>query len=78
MFSIYLVATATATVGGVIKHSAVLLPWAVVSSAKLDKWDVIIITTVKPVYNSHPWDNAKWLLYRGGLLIEVGGVLGLY
>ena len=26
----------------------------------------------------HPWDHAKWLLYRGGLLIEVGGALGLY
>ena len=24
------------------------------------------------------WDYAKWLLYRGGLLIEVGSVLGLY
>ena len=23
-------------------------------------------------------DRAKWLLYRGGLLIEVGGALGLY
>ena len=29
--------------------------------------------TVKPVYNGHPWDHAEWLLYRGGLLIEVGG-----
>ena len=34
--------------------------------------------TVEPVYNGHPWDHAKWLLYRGGLLIEVGGALGLY
>ena len=34
--------------------------------------------TVEPVYNGHPWDHAKWLLYGGGLLIEVGGVLGLY
>ena len=33
---------------------------------------------MKPVYNGHPWDHAKWLLYRGGLLIEVGGALGLY
>ena len=24
------------------------------------------------VYNGHPWDHAKWLLYRGDLLIEVG------
>ena len=31
--------------------------------------------TVKPVYNGH---HTKWLLYRGGLLIEVGGALGLY
>ena len=31
-----------------------------------------------PVYNGHPWDHAKWLLYRGGLLIEVGGALGSY
>ena len=34
--------------------------------------------TVEPVYNGHPWDRAEWLLYRGGLLIEVGGALGLY
>ena len=26
----------------------------------------------------HPWDHAKWLLNRGGLLTEVGGELGLY
>ena len=31
---------------------------------------------MKPVYNGHPWDHAKWLLYRGGLLIEVDGTLG--
>ena len=36
------------------------------------------LASVEPVYNSHPWDHAKWLLYRGGLLIEVGGALGLY
>ena len=35
-------------------------------------------STVEPVYNSRPWDHAKWLLYGGGLLIEVGGALGLY
>ena len=35
-------------------------------------------STVEPVYNGHPWDQAKWLLYRGVLLIEVGGALGLY
>ena len=23
----------------------------------------------------HPWDHAKWLLYRGGLFTEVGGAL---
>ena len=34
--------------------------------------------TVEPVYNCHLWDHAKWLLYRGGLLIEVGGALGLH
>ena len=34
--------------------------------------------TVEPVYNGHPWDRAEWLLYRGGLLLEVGSVLGLY
>ena len=33
---------------------------------------------VEPVHNGHPWNHAKWLLYRGGLLIEVGGALGLY
>ena len=32
---------------------------------------------MEPVYNGHPWDHAKWLLNRGGLLIEVGGALGL-
>ena len=31
--------------------------------------------TVEPVYNGHPWDHAEWLLYRGGLIIEVGGAL---
>ena len=31
--------------------------------------------TVEPVYNGHPWDHADMLLYRGGLLIEVGGAL---
>ena len=35
-------------------------------------------STVEPVYNGHPWDHAEWLLYRGGLLIEVGSALGLY
>ena len=30
------------------------------------------------LYTGHPWDHAKWLLYRDGLLIEVGGALGLY
>ena len=30
------------------------------------------ITTVEPVYNGHNWDHAKWLLYRGGLLIALG------
>ena len=39
---------------------------------------IVATTTVEPVYNGHPWDHAKWLLYRGGLLIEVGGALGLY
>ncbi len=24
--------------------------------------------TVKPVCNGHPWDQQKWLLYRGDLL----------
>ena len=33
---------------------------------------------MEPVYKGHPWDHAKWLLCRGGLLIEVGGALGLY
>ncbi len=23
-------------------------------------------STVKPVYNRHPWDPKKWPLYRGG------------
>ena len=32
----------------------------------------ISVGTVEPVYNR---DHAKWLLYRGGLLIEVGGAL---
>ena len=35
-------------------------------------------TTVEPVHNSHPWDHAKWLLYRGGLFIEVSGALELH
>ena len=37
--------------------------------------------TVKLVYNVLTVtlkDHAKWLLYRGGLLIKVSGVLGLY
>ena len=25
--------------------------------------------------NGHPWDHAKWLLHRGGLLIEVGDAI---
>ena len=33
------------------------------------------VYTVEPVYNSHLWDHAKWLLYRGGLLIEVGSAI---
>ena len=33
------------------------------------------LTTVEPVCNGHPWDHAKWLLNRSGLLIEVGGAL---
>ena len=32
---------------------------------------------MEPVYNGHPWDHAKWVLNRGGLLIEVGGALGI-
>ena len=33
-----------------------------------------------PAYRGygHPWDHAEWLLYRGGLLIEVSGTLRLY
>ena len=31
---------------------------------------------MEPVHNGHPWDHAKWLLYRGGLLIEVGTIGG--
>ena len=34
-------------------------------------------STLEPI-NGHPWGHAKWLLYRGGLLIEVGGALGLH
>jgi len=26
--------------------------------------------TVKPVYSSHPWNTACWLLYGGDLLIQ--------
>ena len=26
--------------------------------------------TVKPLYSGHPWDVAKWLLYKGGLIIQ--------
>ena len=25
----------------------------------------------EPLYSGHPWDTTKWLLYRGGLLIEM-------
>jgi hypothetical protein len=28
-------------------------------------------STVKPVYNRHPWDPKKWPLYRGGRYSEV-------
>ena len=29
--------------------------------------------TVEPVYNGHPWDQQKWLLYyRGDLIIQSG------
>ena len=27
--------------------------------------------TVEPLYSGHPWDTTKWLLYGGGLLIEM-------
>ena len=33
---------------------------------------------LEPVYNRHPWDHAKWLLYRGGLPIEVASALQVY
>ena len=45
--------------------------------AVIQRWPAYIGGTVT-VYNGHPWDHAKWLLYRGGLLIEVGGALGLH
>ena len=34
---------------------------------------VQFVGTVKPVYmlDSHPWNLTNWLLYRGGLLIEI-------
>ena len=35
--------------------------------------NLVLNSTVEPVYNGHPW-----LLYRDGLLIEVGGALRLY
>ena len=31
---------------------------------------------MEPVCNGHTWDHAKWLLNRGGLLIEVGCING--
>ena len=33
-----------------------------------------VISTVELVYSGHPSDAAKWLLYTGGLLIEVFNV----
>ena len=31
----------------------------------------IDVHAVEPAYKGHPWDTTKWLLYRGGLLIEI-------
>ena len=36
--------------------------------------NTILHTTVDLVYSGHPSDAAKWLLYTGGLLIEVFNV----
>ena len=30
--------------------------------------------TVEPVYNSHPCDHAKWLLYRRWRLVVLAGI----
>ncbi len=30
-----------------------------------------IMNTVEPLYIDHPWGTKLWLLYRGGLYIEV-------
>ena len=34
----------------------------------------VLVYTVELVYSGHPSDAAKWLLYTGGLLIEVFNV----
>ncbi len=31
----------------------------------------LLSTTVKPMYNGHPWDQRKWLLYSGDPIIHV-------
>ena len=36
----------------------------------IEESDVVLETTVEPVYNGHPWDFEKWLLNTGGLLIQ--------
>ena len=36
--------------------------------------NVIFCSTVELVYSGHPSEAAKWLLYTGGLLIEVFNV----
>ena len=39
---------------------------------KEDRIQVQNTGTVKPVYNGDPWDQQKWLLYRGDLIIQSG------
>ena len=52
--------------------------FAIISSMALYMFSKQTRNTAEPVYNGHPWDHAKWLFYRGGLLVEVDGTLGLY
>jgi len=40
---------------------------------KLQKVTHIVYSTVKHVYNNHPWDLKKWSLYRGGLNLRTCG-----
>ena len=44
--------------------------WVYVSMTRFARSLYVINDTVEPVYG-HPWDHAKWLLYRGDLSNQV-------